>query len=89
MNEKTKQQIEELKSIVRDLHRSAGKLDDMIQQIELCASQETTDSKYMLLIAASYSGIREDKKRVGFGDLDKRETTAWTNLLESLREEEA
>ena len=89
MNENTKKHIEELKSIVMSLYRSAGDLDRALQCIENTLNGNGEDSEFFKLCVARESRHRKDYKTVILGDLEKRETTAWTNLLESLREEEA
>lgn len=82
-----KKQIEELRSIVTSLYRSAGQLDQSLQVIENTLPVNGEDSEYFKMLVAHESRHRKDCKRVIFGDLEKREDTAWTNLLESLKEE--
>ena len=87
MNENTKQQIEELKSVVMGLYRSAGQLDRALQCIENTLNGNGEDSEIFKTLVACESRRRKDYKKIIFGDLDKREDTAWIKLLESLREE--
>lgn len=87
MNENTKKQIEELRSIVMSLYRSAGQLDRALQVIEHTSNGNGEDSEFLRVLVAREYRHRKDYKNVIFGDLEKREDAAWTKLLESLKEE--
>lgn len=89
MNENTKKSLEELRSIVMDLYRSAGQLDSTLQAIENTLLGNREDSEYFKMLVVHESTYRNDCKKIAFGDLDERENAAWTNLLESLKGEEA
>lgn len=89
MNENTKKSIEELRAIVMSLYRSAGQLDRALQAIENTSQGHGEDSEFMVMFVANEYSRRKEYKTVIFGDLEKRESEAWTKLRESLREEEA
>lgn len=89
MNENTKKSIEELRAIVMSLYRSAGQLDRALQSIENSSQFHGEDSEFFVMLIANEYRRRKEYKTVIFGDLEKRESEAWTKLRESLRKEEA
>ena len=89
MNENTKKSIEELRAIVMSLYRSAGQLDRALQAIENISQVHGEDSEFFVTLVANEYRHRKEYKTVIFGDLETRESEAWTKLRESLREEEA
>ena len=87
MNENTKKLIDDLKTIVRDLHRSAGKLDEMIQQIEMLPPNIVEDVEHFRIYLTYFANQRKDQKRICYGNLENLENLTWKELLESLKEE--
>lgn len=79
MDENTKELIENLKQIVSELHRSAGQLDNIIQQIELefVSRDDEIDAEYVRLYLATQRNYRKDTIRVRFKDLEKKELSIW------------
>ena len=80
LNEKQKAIIEELQSIVLELHRSAGGLDDMVRQIVETANT-IDDEEYVQLFMISCSNYRKQLKSVyGYDKLETKETNVISKL---------
>ncbi len=87
MNAKSKELIEELKGIVMDLHRSAGTLDAIIQNIDECILDEK-DPEYMRVYILHQMNFRLcSRQSQGHINLDDKELDIWKRLNESLKEE--
>ena len=83
---KAKSAIEELRSIVMSLYRSAGNLDTILQSIELELDDTKSTELYTEMFCRSKEMYREDvKKAAGFSEA---EAEAWNKLLEALHNEE-
>lgn len=89
MNEsKAKSAIEELRSVVMCLYRSAGNLDSILQSIELELDNTKSSCMYSEAFCRSKRMYREDvMKAAGFSDLDGMEAEAWNKLLEAFSKE--
>ena len=86
---KAKSAIEELRSIVMSLYRSAGNLDTILQSIELELDDTKSTELYTEMFCRSKEMYQEDaKKPAGFSGLDEAEAEAWNKLLEALHNEE-
>lgn len=89
MNTNITKTLDELKTIVMALHRSAGQLDDMIQQIELDAFKQT-DEEYLQMFIKQCFNYRSDAKRCkGYSELDEMEADIWARLLTDAKHEES
>lgn len=85
---KAKSAIEELRSIVMSLYRSAGNLDNILQSIELEMDSTKSSSLYTEMFCRSKRMYREDVvKAAGFSGLDSLEAEAWNKLLEAFSKE--
>lgn len=87
MNTNITKSLDELKTIVMALHRSAGMLDDMIQMIELEACKEGDEEYLKMYIKQLFNYRKEGKKRKGYSELDEMEADIWARLLTDAREE--
>lgn len=86
---KAKSAIEELRSVVMSLYRSAGNLDTILQSIEVELDDTKSTELYTEMFCRSKKMYREDvKKAAGFSGLDEAEAEAWNKLLEALHNEE-
>lgn len=86
MDENTKKLLEDLKKIVSDLHRSAGQLDDILQDIEI-VSEGINDPEYMRAYILTHANYRKDAILVRFKDLEKKERSIWEELRKTLKKE--
>ena len=83
MNEKAKEALKELKNTVLALHRSAGKLDEIIMLIENGCTDVSIDITRAHVL--DMRNHREEYNRAcGFDLLKEREEEAWNNLIEAL-----
>lgn len=83
---KAKSAVEELRSIVMCLYRSAGNLDNILQSVELELDKSRSD--YTEMFCRSKRMYREDvSKAAGFIGLDGLEAEAWNKLLEAFSKE--
>jgi Mg2+ and Co2+ transporter CorA len=83
MNNNVKFAIGELKEVVMDLHRSAGRLDDIIQGIE---REEAENEPFFEMYIKAQAQYRGNIKTV-FGDLDAKETLIWEKLINLAKKE--
>lgn len=86
MNDNAKKQIEELKKIVLELHRSAGDLDAMVQcmEAELESQRNVTYNEMYVKTNMTY---RETLKQAKYNNLEERENLAWNALFDALKTE--
>ena len=90
MREQIKKEIEELKKVVLDLHRSAGSLDEYIQMLENEFEQTGFDDEYSKIFARQIQQYRMDvKTRRGFNKLEEKENDIWQQLINAVDEERA
>lgn len=79
-------ELEELKAIVLDLHRSAGHLDGLIQGIEIGWEGMTDIEKEFYL--KDMLQYRLNTKRVnGYEQLETKEIEVWNNLIDTVKKE--
>lgn len=84
MNEDAKNAIKELKEVVLEFHRTAGKLDDIVREIE--STKESGD--YLSIFIRAKRLYREDvKSQNDYKNLDKREEHAWNKLIDATKSE--
>ena len=89
MNTNITKTLDELKTIVTALHRSAGILDDLIQKIEL-ENSTVMDEEYLMVYIKQICNYRADIKNYkGYSELDEMETDIWARLLADMRHEES
>jgi hypothetical protein len=87
MNENAKKEIEKLKEIVMRLHRSAGMLDNLVQQLEFNIGNDLRSNQHYVEIQADY---REGYLRITkCANCDDQEKQIWANLIASFKEEES
>ena len=80
LNEKQKGIIEDLKVIVLDLHRSAGDLDNMVQQMVVAANADD-DEEYARIFMLSLSQYRKQFKMAhGYDNLEAKENEILSRL---------
>ena len=80
LNEKQKGIIEDLKVIVLDLHRSAGDLDNMVQQMVVAANADD-DEEYARIFMLSLSQYRKQFKMAhGYDNLEAKEVEVLSRL---------
>ncbi len=85
---KAQSAIEELRTVVMSLYRSAGNLDTILQSIEFELDDTKSSSPYTEMFCRSKQIYREDvKKAAGFSSLDVAEAEAWNKLLEAFSKE--
>lgn len=88
MNTNITKTLDELKTIVMALHRSAGELDKIVQMIEVEAYSGNED--YLAIYIKQCQNHREAiKKHNGYSDLDEMETDIWARLLTDIKREES
>lgn len=81
MNEETKKLIEELKGIVLDMYRSAGDLDQWIQQLESVLNDEDMDADVLNTHVKMLMSYRmQVKYNKGFRAIETKEDSIWTRL---------
>ena len=87
MNDDVKNRLEELKSIVLSLHRSAGQLDEIIMSIENEINNNVyADKEFLRLFIKTQCDYRNDKKRYSdLNELDMKERIIWVKLIESAK----
>lgn len=86
MSKEIKGTIEELEAVVRDLHRSAANLDNIIQSIEL--NEVYHNDTYHLMDVVQEAQYRRDFKQVRkYNQLEERENLIWQKLIENLKTE--
>lgn len=81
--------LDELKTIVMALHRSAGQLDELIQQIELDAFKQTDEEHLQMFIKQCFNYRSYAKRCKGYSELDEMEADIWARLLTDARHEES
>ena len=84
MTENIKNALDELKALVMTLHRSAGHLDDLIQQIENDGSITESDDYFRMIVCQIIRyrvGMLQDKNWL---NLDEREQSLWNSLLDEI-----
>lgn len=86
MNEKAKEQIEKMKDLVMQLHRSAGNLDQMIQDIETDMNGVSNVDYLIHYIKAKQLWRTEIKRHCGFDNFAKDEAKIWNNLIKAIKE---
>lgn len=87
MNEKAKEQIEKMKELVMQLHRSAGNLDQMIQDIEK-EMYDISNADYLIHYIKAKQLWRTDIMRYhGFDNFAKDEEKIWKELIKAIKEE--
>lgn len=86
--EDVKRELEGLKAVMLEFHRSAANLDNYIRNIELelIAQENRPDQQYLELMIQGYRTYRGDYRRLQM--LEKRENAAWEKLYNSIKEEE-
>lgn len=89
MNENIQQRIDQLKKVVLDLHRSAGKLDAIIQTIESeIEGNPEIDARFLKVFVESKRRYREgEKSALGYDILNVKEEYIWAKLIESIKGE--
>ena len=89
MDERTRTLLDELKDVVLELHRSAGQLDSVIQNIE-SELHSSSDRDYLDALISQMLRYRIDVKNYReYNKLDTRELSIWNQLIESrLRQRE-
>lgn len=92
MNESTLQAVEGLKSIVLELHRSAGSLDAIIQKIVETGEPGEFSGASSELFGYYLGAMRcrrdVDFKCRGFGYLHQRDVEIWDTLIASVKKKE-
>lgn len=83
MPEEITKLIEELKEIVLYLHRSAGNLDEVIQNIENGKNRSGDLSTFI----GVYRQYRVTCKTLHYSNLDKRENDIWQKIVNTIKEE--
>ena len=79
-------EIDELKQIVIDLHRSAGSLDVIIQHLETTLSEKDEDSEFWKsYIQAEWDYRRSMKDALSYDRLEWREGDVWYKLLKAIK----
>lgn len=85
--ELVQKEIDELKQIVIDLHRSAGSLDVIIQHLETTLSEKDEDSKFWkAYIQAERDYRRSKKETLSYDRLEEREDDVWYKLLKAIKD---
>lgn len=88
MNTNIAKTLDELKTIVMALHRSAGELDKMIQEIEVEAYEG--NEEFLAIYIAQHRHYREaSKERKGYSELDEMEADIWARLLADVHNKES
>lgn len=87
MNDDLKNQLNELKSIVLSLHRSAGQLDEIIMSIENEINNNVyADKEFLKLFIKTQCDYRNDKKfHSNLNELDVKESIIWIKLIEAVK----
>lgn len=79
MDEEMKNAIEQLEAVVLTLHRSAGELDTLVQDIKRELTMENAEYLYMYI--KNQCHYREMCKQVkGYNQLDEAEKIIWDSL---------
>lgn len=88
MNEEIKKRIDELKEVVISLYRSAGSLDQQIQELEMeIFGRKDTDRLLLLAMAENQRNYRKSLKTCCEYDiLDEKEEKSWNEIINILRE---
>lgn len=90
MNERTKEQIINMKELVMRLHRSAGSLDQMIQKIEREINEKSDKDfmkDYLVHFIQANKLYRADIMRYkGFDNFAKDEDKIWNDLIKAIKE---
>lgn len=89
MNTDINKTLDELKTIVMALHRSAGQLDELITSIELETFGKEIDEYSIMYIRQLYENRARIKKHKGYSDLDEMEADIWARLLTDVKNEES
>lgn len=85
--ELVQKEIEELKRIVIDLHRSAGSLDVIVQHLETTLSEKDEDSRFFTsYIQAEKDYRRSMKEALSYDRLEEREDDVWYKLLKAIKD---
>ena len=77
MNKNIKALIEELKGVVMDLHRSAGCLDRIVQDLEL---ETESSEEYLKMYINTQRNYRRDYKKAAFGNIELKEYDIWKRI---------
>ena len=87
MNDDVKNRLEELKSIVLSLHRSAGQLDEIIMSIENEINNNVyADKEFLRLFIKTQCDYRNDKQLYSdLNELDMKERIIWVKLIEAAK----
>lgn len=90
MTDEQRKYVEELKTMVLELHRSAGQLDNLIQTLEM---NDTTsndgsnihENEYMNVLVKTLINSRFE----GFGDINlpSKEIASWDGLLSTFKKD--
>lgn len=83
--EKIESLIEELKLIVRDLHRSAGQLDRTIEDLEIVDFAEWGDMEIKMEILLDLKRRLDVKKVKGYDTLNERENAIIENIFDQFK----
>ena len=89
MNTNIEKTLDELKTIVMALHRSAGQLDELIRSIELETFGKEIDEYSIMYIRQLSEHRAQVKKCKGYSDLDEMETDIWARLLTDVNNKES
>lgn len=82
MGDEEKQVIDEFRRLVMDLHRTAGRLDNIISSIENCYEEYSDDRKMVSdFVELKYRARITSKYDKGYDDLDTREEELWNRLI--------
>lgn len=89
MNNEFTNTLNELRGVVLDLHRSAGKLDNIICNIESLNEEDLNDLDYMNKYVKHLYMHRVDSNiRNGYGSLNEEENDIWKRLIAATNKEE-
>lgn len=89
MKENIKALIEELKGVVMDLHRSAGSLDKIVQDLEREIDDMYSQEKYLMMYINAQRHYRKDLKKAAFGNIEQKEDDVWNRMEEAISEGES
>lgn len=90
MREEIKKQIEEMKGIVLDLHRSAGNLDEQIRLLENELDDPGCNGVYVNMYVQHLCRHRNDfKLDRKYNDFDEKEDKIWQQLINAVRGDRA
>lgn len=86
--ENVKRELEGLKAVMLEFHRSAANLDNYIRNIELelIVQEDRPNQRYLETMVQDYHGYRGIYRRQD--RLEERENAAWGKIYNSIKEEE-